>query len=697
MKKHLFSLVLIGLLWPMAGANAQQKSLTQAQVWDNSVQITQSALRVVRWDSDKVYLTDGNPAAEKRKNYELNAKNGKMQVFEGELPLPIPTRPQRFAEDMTNATPSPDGQYVAYTKGNDLYTLRLSDNKETRLTFDGSDVILNGYASWVYMEEILGRSSQYKAFWWSPDSKRLAFFRADDTELPLFTITDSPGQNGYVEKLRYPKPGNPIPQVKTGIVSPEGGTVVWAQVDMKAPFYFALPYWRPDGQALWLQCANRNQNHLQIVEANLETGATRLIYEEQQKTWISIDDEPRIRFLESGKGFILSSDQSGWEQLYLHDMNGALINPITSGDYTVLNVLRIDEKEKALYFTCYKDNIGCQDFYRVGLDGKNLQRLSFGDYTHSVSLSPDGKYFVSTYSNVETPPQMALYTTKGKLVSQFFDSKTENFDTYQRPRVTFEIIKSADGKFDLPIRIVWPLNMKPGQKYPVRLSVYGGPGSMSARNGWANIFGGAAHQYAEDGLIQATIDHRGSGHNGKVGQNYMHRNLGYWEMQDYTTSVQWLVQNAQADPSKVMITGFSYGGYISAYALTYGVGTFTHGFAGGSVVDWTLYDATYTERFMDTPQDNPEGYKSSSVFTHAHKLQDVLLLSHGLRDENVHAQNTFQLVSLLQELGKDFTLMLYPESRHGYRGKKSAHYQNLEIKFIYNNLLGKPIPAGMLR
>ena len=396
-------MVLIGLLWPMAGANAQQKSLTQAQIWDNSVQITQNALRVVRWDSDKVYLTDGNPALDKRVNYELNAKNGKMQVYEGELVMPMPARPQRFADDMTNATPSPDGKFVAFTRGNDLYTLRLSDNKEFRLTTDGSEVILNGYASWVYMEEILGRGSAYKAFWWSPDSKHLAFFRADDSALPLYTITDSPGQNGYVEKLRYPKPGNPIPEVKTGIVSPEGGKIVWAEVDMKAPFYFALPYWRPDSETLWLQCANRNQNHLQILETNLRNGSTKLIYEEQQKTWISIDDEPRIRFLESGKGFILSSDRSGWEQLYLYDMKGKLVNPITSGDFTVLNVLRIDEKEKVLYFTCYKDNMGCQDFYRVGLDGKNLQRLSFGDYTHSVSLSPDGKYFISTYSNVETP------------------------------------------------------------------------------------------------------------------------------------------------------------------------------------------------------------------------------------------------------------------------------------------------------
>jgi dipeptidyl-peptidase-4 len=504
--------------------------------------------------------------------------------------------------------------------------------------------------------------------------------------VPLFTITDSPGQDGYVETIRYPKAGERLPQVKTGVVKRDGGAVVWAGVEDDDSHYFGLPYWRSDSKALWLQWLNHGQNHLKILEMGLADGTVREIYEETQPTWIAIDDEPRIRFLESGKRFVLQSDKSGWNHLYLHDIDGKLLNPITAGSYTVLEVLRIDEQEKAVYFTCYKDHVGCVDFYRVGLNGKNLQRLSFGDYTHRISLSLDGKYFVTTYSNVKTPPKVALYSTKGKFVKELQDTKNDDFENCQNLETDFVVLRSEDGLFDLPVRMTWPLNREEGKKYPVILSVYGGPNAMSVREGWQNI-NDETFQLAQEGIIQAVIDHRGSGHNGKTGQNYMHRNLGYWEIKDYTQAVKWLVEQGQADPQKVLITGFSYGGYITCYALTYGTGIFTHGIAGGSVTDWLLYDAVYTERFMDTPAENPEGYEAASVLTHAGKLEGQLLFTHGLRDENVHAQNTFQLVSALEELNKQFELMIYPESRHGYRGAKRVHSNQLTLRFIYEKLI----------
>ena len=692
MRKIFFS---SALLFLCLAALAQKKQLTPQQMWDNSVRLTDYTYQVSSWDGDKVFFTGGNPASRERLYIQVHAKTGKSEIV-SRMPAPQTPSGKNVGVTGTNPTYSPDSAYIAFTRNNDLYTLRLSDMKETRLTTDGSDVILNGYASWVYMEEILGRSSAYRAFWWSPDSKHIAFFRADDSEVPLFTITDAPGHNGYVETVRYPKSGNPIPRVKTGIVAPDGGAIVWAKVADSEPFYFALPYWRPDSKALWLQWSNRNQNLLKILETDIRTGDVRQIYEEQQDAWIAIDHEPRIRFLESGKGFILASDKSGWQQLYLHSMDGTLINPITNGNFTVLNLLRVDEKEKSVYFTCYKDNIGCEDFYKASLDGKQLKRLSFGNYTHRVSISPNGKYFVTTYSHVSTPPRVALYTTQGKFICEVQNTKTENVDAYERPQVEFITLKSDDNKFELPMRIIWPLNMVPGKKYPVALSVYGGPGSMSARAGWVDVFGGITHQYAKEGLIQVTVDHRGSGHNGKVGQACMYQNLGYWEIRDYKQCVQWLVQNKQADPAKIFISGFSYGGYITSYALTYGADTFTHGIAGGSVTDWLLYDATYTERFMDTPQDNPQGYKTSAVLPYADLLKGKLLLTHGLRDENVHIQNTWQLVNLLEENNKEFELMVYPESRHGYRGNKSIHSRNNDIRFIYKYLFEKPVPKEVV-
>ena len=674
--------------------------LSEPALQDEKPCTANPALRVSRWLTDKIVLSDAD-----NKLFIADIKNGTLNIFNDtldtkqELAIEIidsdiylnhynkqKEQLTHTPEEKKNPILSPDSQYVAFTRHNDLYTIRLADKKETRLTTDGSDVILNGFASWVYMEEILGRGSRYCAFWWSPDSERLAFFRTDDSHVPLFTITDSPGQDGYVETIRYPKAGEPVPQVQTGVVRRDGGTVVWAKPENEDNFYFGLPYWRPDSKALWLQWLNHGQNHLQLLEMDLASGALHEIYEETQPTWIAIDEEPRIRFLESGKGFVLQSDKSGWNHLYLHDINGKLLHAITSGSYTVLEVLRVDEREKAVYFTCYKDHVGCVDFYKVGLNGKNLQRLSFGHYTHHISLSPDGRYFVTTYSDVKTPPKVALYTTNGKLIKELQGAKDGYFKNCQNPETDFVVLRSDDGLFDLPVRVTWPLDREAGKKYPVILSIYGGPNAMSVREGWRNT-SDETLRLARDGVIQAVIDHRGSGHNGKTGQNYMHRNLGYWEIKDYTQAVKWLVERGQADPEKIMITGFSYGGYLTCYALTCGAGVFTHGVAGGSVTDWLLYDAVYTERFMDTPAENPEGYKMASALTHAGNLKGRLLLTHGLRDENVHVQNTFQLVSSLEDLNKAFDLMIYPESRHGYRGAKREHSRQLTLRFIYENLL----------
>jgi len=656
--------------------------------------VTDLALRVTQWNGATVLLTAVDVREKTRRSVVVDVQKGTF-ISDETTPLTEQEQPKTALDNAVatltgavNPTFSPDSTRVAFTRGNNLYTVRLSDNQETQLTFDGSDVILNGYASWVYMEEILGRAGRYRAFWWSPDSRRLAFYRADDSQTPLFAVTDSPKKNGYMETWRYPKAGDSIPQVTVGIVPADGGAITWADADDTESHYLGLPYWRPDGQALWLQWLNHGQNHYKLLEIDGASGASKELYGERQKTWISLDDEPRIRFLESGKGFIFASDKSGWNHLYLHDMNGKPLHAITAGSYTVLDVVAVDEKEKTVYFTCYKDHPGARDFYKAGLYGKRLQRLSFGDYSHSVSLSADKKYFVTTYSNVDTPPQVALYSTSGKFIGAIQDTKNNNFDVYERPQTVFVALQSDDGKYKIPMRITLPMNRQEGKKYPVYLSVYGGPGAMQARNEWRDA-GDEAYAYAHDGLLQVTLDHRGSGHNGKTGQEEMYRRLGYWEIKDYSQAVQWLIANQQANPEKILISGFSYGGYIVCYALTYGADVFTHGMAGGSVVDWQLYDAIYTERYMDTPAENPDGYAASSVLTHAGKLKGKLLLTHGLRDENVHAQNTFQLISVLEDLQKDFELMIYPESRHGYRNAKREHSRRMEREFIDRYLLEK--------
>ncbi len=694
---------------------AQKKELSDDQYIKNNFKgITNSLPRVVKWLNDSHFILSRD-----NKNYEVDAKTGveKDYVEKNINKGSLSTTPdvitkgndlylRKNVEDVRltndedkeiNATVSPDGNYVAYTKNNDLYTINLTTLKENRITKDGSETILNGYASWVYMEEILGRRGKYRAFWWSPDSKRIAFFRSDDSKIPVFTITDAPGLHGVVETQRYPKVGDPNPEVKIGMVAPDGGNMVWAAFNEKDDQYFGQPYWKPDGSSLLVQWMNRLQDNLIIYDVNVFTGSKSEYYKETQKSWIDLDDQGgRIQFMKDGTGFILQSDKTGWNHLYFHDMKGKLVNAITSGKFTVTNIEYVDEKKGIVYFTARSlENTARTDFYSVNVNGKNMQRLTIGDYSNRVDLSPEGSYFVTTYSNSTTPNKMTLMSTKRKIIKDLGDSKGEEFDNYNLAKTELIRVKSDDGLYDLPMKVTWPTNMDKTKKYPVLVSIYGGPNAGTVMDTWG--INGNQQWYAKEGLIQVSMDHRASGHFGKEGVANMYHNLGYWEMKDYSTMVKWLIDNGNADASKVCITGFSYGGYMSCYALTYASDVFTHGMAGGSVTDWTLYDSHYTERFMGTPTNNPDGYKSSNVMTHAANYKGMLQIVHGMIDDNVHMQNSIQLISKLQDLKKDFEFMPYSGGRHGWGGNKGAHFQNMKTKFIYKYLLEKDAPKSMLK
>ncbi len=696
-------------------ASAQQKSLTNEHYFKNNFKGIVNALPAAAiWidDSHFTYSKEG-------KNYFVDAKTGnereatdldKKKSSENSTPTVyikgndlyikaagIETQLTNDSSIEVNPTLSPDAKYVAFTKNNDLYTINIVSNKVTRLTTDGSEVILNGYASWVYMEEILGRRSQYCSFWWSPDSKQIAFFRSDDTKVPVYTITDATGQHGYVDNIRYPKVGDNNPEVKVGIVQATGGAITWADFNESDDQYFGLPYWKPDGNTLLVQWMNRKQNQLKIWEVNPLTGKKKPFLTEEQKTWINLDDEgSRITFLQNGKGFIYLSDKSGYQQMYYYNMYGALVNAINKGKYVVTEMNYIDEKNNVIYFTARKENTARKDLYRVNINGKKLQRLTFGDYNHSnINLSPAASYFISNYSNAVTPTKIALIDNKGKIIKELFDSKGIDFKSTELATTELIRVLSDDSLYNLPMKITWPINMEKGKKYPVLISIYGGPNAGTVMDVWSLT--GTQQWYAKEGLIQVAMDHRASGHFGKEGVNYMYHNLGYWEMKDYTTMAKWLIANGQADPTKICITGFSYGGYMSCYALTYGADVFTHGMAGGSVVDWSLYDSHYTERYMGTPTDNPAGYKTSSVLNYVSQYKGMLQIVHGIVDENVHMQNSIQLISKLQEEKKNFEFMVYSGGRHGWGGNKGLHFQNLKTTFIYKYLLNKEVPKGLLK
>jgi Dipeptidyl aminopeptidases/acylaminoacyl-peptidases len=701
---------------------AQKKPLTQEQFFKNKFYgIINPLPSVISWNDDehlilarkvhpdsvaKSFLFDPKTVKEmlmkedsagKRKVQQgknVYSRNDDLYYKNGDQPE---IRLTNDNDKEINPTFSPDSNYIAYTKKNNLYLIDLTAKKETQLTTDGNDSILNGYASWVYTEEILGRPSKYRSFWWSPDSKHIAFFRTDDSPVPIHTITDGQGQHGLEEKERYPKVGDKNPEIKIGIIHVDDRHITWSDFNEKDDQYFGMPYWTPDGNSLWVQWMNRLQNNLKIYAVNPNTGDKKEVYDETQKTWIQLEDGyERIHFLKDNKHFILESDKTGWNHLYLYDISGKLINPVTSGKFTVTGLTRIDEKNQMIYFTARsRENTARTDFYNIKFNGRDLKRLTFGDYNHSIQMSPSGNYFITTYSNTTTPPKMALLGNRGNLVKELGDSKGPEFNNYAIAKSELIRVKSEDGLFDLPVVVTWPENMDPNKKYPVLISIYGGPNAGSVMDRWE--LSGLQQWYAKEGLILLNMDHRASGHFGKEGVNYMYHNLGYWELKDYSTIVKYFISKGYADPARICITGFSYGGYMTCYALTHGADIFTHGMAGGSVTDWTFYDTHYTERYMGTPANNAEGYKTSSVLNYTDKYKGMLQIVHGVIDDNVHVQNSLRLISALEDGKKDFEFMLYPGGRHGWGGNKQLHYQNLKTKFIYKYLLQKDVPDGILK
>ncbi len=591
-----------------------------------------------------------------------------------------------------NPTLSPDCKQVAFTRKNDLYSVDINSGKETRYSTDGSDVVYNGWASWVYYEEILGRPTKYKAFWWSPDSKQIAFMHFDDSQVPVFPIYNSNGQHGFLENTRYPECGDKNPEVKMGIVTAGKTGTVWTDFNPKDDQYFGTPFWMADSKTLWMQWMNRDQNDLIIYSVKPANGSKSIIYEEKQKTWVDWFDD--MYFLKNGQGFILRSDKTGWGHFYYMDLTGKLKKQLTSGNWRVADLLLVDEKAQKIFFTARKEASTRFDLYKVSLKGGEPKRLTFGDYDHTVSLSPDGSYFITTYSNLHSPIKTALLDRNGKLIRELASSQGAEYANYNLPKTDLVYYKTRDG-LDLPMTVTLPLNFDKNKKYPLWISIYGGPDAGTVYDRWKSPLG-QNYWWAKEGMIQVAIDNRSAGHLGKTGMNYIYRQLGKYEIDDYIDAVNSLKAKGNIDENKVGITGGSFGGYITAMALTYGADVFTHGIAMFSPTDWALYDTHYTERYMDKPQDNPEGYKLTSPLTYADKLKGKFRIVHGTMDDNVHMQNSIQLVNKLEDLNKHFEFMLYPGERHGFRGLKARHSSQETTRFLYKDFLEKPLPVDFL-
>lgn len=591
--------------------------------------------------------------------------------------------------ESVNMRYAPGDRRLAYTRNRDLYVYDLDLERESRLTFDATDRVYNGWASWVYYEEILGRPSRYAAFWWSPDGNRLAYLHTDDNPVPLFhviALDEGDGLHGRLESVPYPCPGDPNPRVKMGIVELSTAKTTWVKTDESADQYIAWPSWTPDSRHLLVQVLNRDQNDLRFILADAASGSYTEVYRETRPTWVEFSED--IYIMNDGSGFILRSCQNDWYNLYYYGWDGRLLSRITDFDWKVVSLDKVDEKRRELYFTGTGPEGLERHLYRVRLDGSRLTLLNPGRGVHKAIISPEGSWIADSWSNNDDPGAMNIINKKGEVTRQFYRPENPAFDPEKEQRSEIVTVKTSDGLFEMPVLVTYPAGFKPDRKYPVVFTVYGGPDAGSITDRW---LGHKAGWYGENGIITVNAEHRGSGFFGKKGLDYMYRSLGKWEISDYSDVVKWLRTKPWVDSSRIGITGGSYGGYTTCMALTRGAEYWSFGVADYSVTDWRLYDNVYTERYMDTPEDNPEGYREGSVMTYIPYYKGKLLLRHGDIDDNVHIQNTIRLVSALQDAGKPFELMIYPGGRHGWGGAKRIYMTNEANNFWQRNFFGDKI------
>jgi dipeptidyl aminopeptidase/acylaminoacyl peptidase len=584
---------------------------------------------------------------------------------------------------------SPDGQFVAFIREHNLYVVDIATQTQRALTTDGSALIFNGQGDWVYTEEIFLRTSQ--AYWWSPDSTHIVFFRIDDAPVPKFTVLDEIPGHQTVENTPYPRAGDPNPLAKLGIVSAAGGPVQWADLSNYSDSNSLLVRadWTPDSQNVYFYIQDRAQTWLDFCTVARTGGAPMRLFRETTKAWV--DDPGPPVFLKDGS-FLFASERTGWKHLYHYDKAGKLLGAVTSGEWEARGTgvyappiqmgggYTVDEKGGWVYVNGTRDNPIATNLYRVRFDGSNLERLTTASGSHQVSISPHCNLFIDTCSSHTAPTQVRLFHTDGSLARTLDTNPVHALEEYQLGPLEMVQIKTPDG-FLLEATVLKPPDFDPKKKYPAWFKTYGGPHAPVVHDAWDR--GRVTDQVlASTGFVVFTCDPRSASGKGVCSTWTAYRQLGVQELKDIETAIKWLTSHPYIDANRVGMSGHSYGGFMTAFALTHSK-LFAAGIAGAPVTDWRNYDTIYTERYMNTPQENPKGYDATSVVKAAGNLHGKLLLIHGLMDDNVHLQNTAQFIQALQQADKDFEVMIYPRSRHGIF---SRHYQRLTFDFIQRTL-----------
>ncbi|MCM0665039.1 S9 family peptidase [Flavobacterium tyrosinilyticum] len=579
---------------------------------------------------------------------------------------------------------SPDGTKIAYAKENNLYVYDVASKKSTAITTDGKkNAVINGITDWVYEEEF----AFVRAFDWSKDSKKVAYIRFDESQVPEFSMSIF-HKDLYpkIETFKYPKAGEKNSEVSLHIYDVAAAATKKVDLGKYNDFYIARMQWTNDANVLCAQVLNRHQDNLDLLFVDGNTAAAKVVLNEKDKAYVDINDN--LTFLKDNS-FIWTSEKDGFNHIYVYDKNGKLKNQVTKGNWEVVSYYGFDEKTKTIFYQSTENGSINRDLYRIGLDGKNKVRLSSKTGTNKATFSPNFQYFINTYSSATQPTVYTLNDAKAGKEIQVIENNqalADKLKAYGLPSKEFIVLKTAKGN-ELNAWILKPKDFDPSKKYPVFMFQYSGPGSQQVANQWNNSNDYWFLSLTQQGYIVACVDGRGTGYKGADFKKVTQKELGKYEVEDQIDAAKVIGAYSYVDASRIGIFGWSYGGFMASNCIFQGNDVFKMAIAVAPVTNWRFYDSVYTERYMQTPQENASGYDQNSPINHVSKLKGKFLLIHGSGDDNVHVQNSMQMMEALIQANKQFDSQIYPDKDHGiYGGNTRVQLYTKMTNFIKENL-----------
>lgn len=573
-----------------------------------------------------------------------------------------------FLGQVQEPTFSPDGTKIAYAKANDLYVYDIASRNTTRVTNDGvKNAVINGITDWVYEEEF----AFVRAFDWSTDSKKLAYIRFDESEVPQFSM-DMYKKDLYPtsETFKYPKAGEKNALVSLHIYNLSGNISQPINLGNYSDFYIARMIWTNDANLVSVQVLNRHQDNLDLIFVDATTSSPKVVLNEKDKAYVDVTDN--LTFLKDNS-FIWTSEKDGYNHIYLYDKNGKLKNQVTKGNWEVTSYYGFDEKTKTVFYQSVEKGSILRDVYKISLDGKKKVKLSSQVGTNAATFSPDFTYFINTYSSATVPPTYTLNSSKdGKQAQEIVNNTAlvDKLKKYDLPTKEFFELTTEKGH-KLNAWMIKPKDFDATKKYPVFMYQYSGPGSQEVANNWLDTNDMWFMMLSQQGYIIACVDGRGTGYKGAAFKKCTQKELGKFEVEDQIDAAKVIGNYAYVDKSRIGIFGWSYGGFMSSNCLFKGADVFKMAIAVAPVTNWRFYDSIYTERYMTTPQENASGYDDNSPINHVSKLKGNFLLIHGTADDNVHVQNSMQMIEALVQANKQFDWAIYPDKNHGIFGGKT--------------------------